>query len=106
MQVGQAQAEQDINACISFAETAGVSRYKDGEIARKSVTGSVAGAAGAGTAAVIMGRDAKYILAGAAGGAAAGAAKGAIDSTDLNPTFRNFVQRCLAEKGYVVIGWE
>jgi len=23
-----------------------------------------------------------------------------------NPTFQGFVQRCLAERGYEVIGWE
>ena len=105
-QVGQIQAQRDIDACIALAESSGVSRHKDGEIFKKSVTGSAVGAAGAGTAALILGRDTDYILAGAAGGAAAGAVKGGIDSTDMNPLFMNFVQRCLREKGYEVIGWE
>ena len=35
-----------------------------------------------------------------------GGVKGAMDSTELNPTFKQFVQRCLRERGYEVIGWE
>ncbi len=104
--VGQAQAQRDIDYCMQFAATSGVSRHKDGEIAKKTVTGSAMGAAGAGTAALILGRNADHILAGAAGGAAAGMVKGGVDSTDMNPTFQRFVGRCLRERGYEVIGWE
>jgi len=104
--VGQAQAQRDIDYCMQFAASSGVSRHKDGEIAKKTVTGSAMGAAGAGTAALVLGRDADHILAGAAGGAAAGMVKGGIDSTDMNPTFQRFVGRCLRERGYEVIGWE
>lgn len=104
--VGQAQAQRDIDYCMQLASTSGVSRHKDGEIAKKTVTGSAMGAAGAGTAALILGHDADHVLAGAAGGAAAGMVKGGIDSTDMNPTFQRFVAHCLHDKGYDVIGWE
>ncbi len=104
--VGQVQARHDIDACMQLATAYGVSRTKDGQVVRKTVTGSAMGAAGAGTAALILGRDADHVLAGAAGGAAAGAVKGGIDSTEMNPTFQRFVARCLREKGYEVIGWE
>jgi len=104
--VSQAQVQRDIDYCMQLAASSGVSRHKDGEIAKKTVTGSAMGAAGAGTAALVLGRNADHILAGAAGGAAAGMVKGGIDSTDMNPTFQRFVGRCLREKGYEVIGWE
>ena len=44
--------------------------------------------------------------AGAAAGAATGATRSAFKSTELSPTFQRFVQRCLSERGYDVIGWE
>ena len=46
---------------------------------------------------------------GAAAGAAVGGAAGAVHGAfrnDANPTYRNFVQRCLRDRGYDVIGWQ
>jgi len=63
------------------------------------VTGAVAGAVG--------GRN---VLEGAAAGAAVGGAAagtyGAIRSDEPGDIHRNFVQRCLRERGYDVIGWQ
>jgi len=41
----------------------------------------------------------------AAVGGAVGAAGGAMQPTQVNPTYRNFVQRCVSEKGLEIIGW-
>ena len=103
---GQAQARHDIDACMQLAASSGVSRTKDGEIGRKAAAGGALGGAGAAAAALIRGNALENALAGAAAGAAVGATKGGIDSTEMNPTFKRFVQRCLKEKGYEVIGWE
>ncbi len=54
------------------------------------------------------------VYGGAGRGAAAGAAAGVVGSTasgmfrkrEPSPTFMNFVNRCLHEKGYEPIGWE
>jgi hypothetical protein len=46
------------------------------------------------------------MAAGAAAGAATGAVRGGIQSTEQSPIFKNFVNRCLSEKGYSVIGWQ
>jgi hypothetical protein len=43
---------------------------------------------------------------GAAAGAAAGVARGAIQSGEPGSVYKGFVQRCLREKGYDVIGWK
>jgi hypothetical protein len=40
----------------------------------------------------------------AAVGASAGAVNGAFNDR-ANPTYRHFVERCLSEKGFEVIGW-
>jgi hypothetical protein len=43
---------------------------------------------------------------GAATGATAGAVHGAVKSSGPSPIYKNFVDRCLREKGYEVIGWQ
>jgi hypothetical protein len=43
--------------------------------------------------------------AGAAIGGSAGAVSGAFNNDKVNPVYRQFVQRCLQEKGFDVIGW-
>jgi hypothetical protein len=75
-QVGRAAAEQDIRECRHLAHTHRVRETRDGEVARKTA------------------------------GDAAGAAKGTMESGETSPVFRNFVQRCLRERGYEVIGWQ
>ena len=104
---GEAQAQRDIDACYDLADRSSVSRTTDGKVARRTAEGAaVGGAAGAAVGAVRGNDIGRAAGAGAAGGAAAGAVRGAFKSTDQNPTWRNFVQRCLREKGYDVIGWD
>lgn len=43
---------------------------------------------------------------GAAGGAAGGFVGGTAKASQPSPVYMNFVNRCLGEKGYQVIGWE
>jgi uncharacterized membrane protein len=45
-------------------------------------------------------------LAGAAAGATAGAVSGGLQSTETSPLFMNFVNKCLSDKGYSVVGWQ
>jgi hypothetical protein len=104
--VGQAQAQRDTNACMALASEYGVATTKDGEIAKRSGKGAVLGGVGAGAWGLVRGDAAERAAAGAAAGAATGAAKGAFESTELSPTFKRFVNRCLRERGYDVIGWE
>lgn len=56
---------------------------------------------------LVRGNDAgERALAGAAAGAATGTVRGTMQSTETSPVFRNFVQKCLNERGYEVIGWQ
>jgi uncharacterized protein YcfJ len=104
--VGPEVAQRDIDDCIRLAESHGITHDSGEKVARRGATGAVVGGAiGAGVGAVrgdIGGRAA----AGAAGGAAGGAASGAIHSGEPGQVYKGFVQRCLREKGYDVIGWK
>ena len=104
--VGQAQAQRDTNDCMALASEYGVATTKDGEIAKRTGKGAVLGGVGAGAWGLFRGDAAERAAAGAAAGAATGAATGAFESTELSPTFQRFVNRCLRERGYDVIGWE
>ena len=105
-QVGPEVAQKDIDECISMAESHGITHESGGNVARSGATGAViGGAAGAGAGAVRgnVGHDAGV---GAAAGAAAGVARGAIRSGEPGSVYKGFVQRCLRERGYDVIGWK
>jgi hypothetical protein len=103
---GREQAERDIDQCLALAqEDVGRGRNRGGErVAARTATGAATGAAAGAAASRSASR-------GAAGGAA-GAATHAVLSSLLHPrrnhpdpVFRNYVERCLRERGYDVIGW-
>ena len=92
--------------CMALARQAGVSETKDGEVGKKAASGALLGGIAAGTWGLIRGDGGERMAAGAVAGGATGATKGVIDSYEQNPTFRRYVERCLADRGYQVIGWE
>jgi len=104
--VGATQANQDIDQCLEKARAGGVPETKDGEVGKRATQGAVIGGVGAGAWGLVRGSAGGRALAGAAAGAAAGTASGAFASTESNPTFRRFVERCLRDQGYDVIGWK
>jgi hypothetical protein len=107
-QVGPAQANADAQYCAELARQSDVNAVNKVDAERSAA----AGAAGVGTAGVVGSLltghkpDLKNIAAGAAaigaGGAAATAAGQSVGGSGL---YRQFVQQCLAERGYHVIGW-
>jgi hypothetical protein len=106
--VGPAQAQADAQACASLAQQSDVSSVNKVDAGRAAA----AGAAGVGTAGVVGSLlsghkpDLKNIAAGAAAvGAGGAAATAAGQSVGGSPIYRQFVQQCLAERGYQVIGW-
>ena len=103
--VGDANAQRDIAQCMQMAEDSGVSRSGN-QVVKRGAEGAAVGAAAAGVGTQIRGGS---VGAGAAVGAAVGGTAGAVHGAfhdDANPTYRNFVQRCLRERGYDVIGWQ
>jgi outer membrane murein-binding lipoprotein Lpp len=104
-QVGEAAAQRDVGDCVALAEKAGASGGS-GSVLRGGAQGAAMGGAAAAVSGLIRGGNVlNDAAAGAAVGGAAGAAGGAFQDNG-NSVFRNFVGRCLAERGYEVIGWK
>ena len=107
--VGREQADRDIAECRQLAETAGARPAAGaGEAAARSTVGGAAigGASGAAGGAVV-GSAGSGAAIGAASGAAAGLLRGLFGgSGGPSPAYRQFVDRCLAERGYEPVGWE
>jgi fermentation-respiration switch protein FrsA (DUF1100 family) len=104
--VGGTEAERDIDACMRRAREHGAGSGRDAALARDTLGGAAIGAASAGAWAAVRGQDAaERAAAGAAAGGAAGLVRGGLRSTGPTTVEKNFVQRCLRERGYDVIGW-
>ena len=107
-EAGQAQADAEISACRSLADdyvSSGGAAAK--EIGKDTAVGGVGGAAVGGVAGAVSGRGAgRGAAIGAATGATAGAVHGTVKSAGPSPVYKHFVNHCLRERGYQVIGWE
>ncbi len=106
--VGQKQADQDVADCEELAEDY-VSKSNAGEeVAGRTVVGGAIGAAGGAVGGAIAGN----VGIGAAIGAAVGATQGFLQGlfgasrSEPRPAYRNFVDRCLKERGYEPVGWD
>ena len=103
--VGDAVAQRDIDQCLQLAENSGLSKSNNQVVKRGSEGAAVGAAAGSVGTLVSGGNVGAGAVAGAAIGVTAGAVHGAFRN-DANPTYRNFTQRCLQDRGYDVIGWQ
>ena len=104
--VGSQTAQADINECMRLAKESNVSEEKGGKVAKDTATGAAVGAAVGGAVGAVTGNFGRGLGAGAAGGGAGGLVRGAIRSSDPDPVFQRFVERCLRDKGYEPIGWK
>ena len=103
--VGSQAAQRDIDQCVQMAESSGLSKSSN-QVVKRGGEGAAVGAAGGSVGTLVSGANVGTgAVAGAAAGATAGILYGAFGN-DANPTFRNFVQRCLHDRGYDVIGWQ
>ncbi|MBW2713367.1 MAG: cell envelope biogenesis protein OmpA [Deltaproteobacteria bacterium] len=105
--VGQAQSQFDIADCENLAN-AYVEENKSADIAKKASKSAVLGGVmGAAAGAIRSGGSVSNSAAtGAAIGAAGSTTKGVMDSNDPSTLHKNFVNRCLSERGYDVMGWK
>lgn len=105
--VGNEVAQRDVDACMKLAQDHGVSTGSDARVAREAGEGAAVGGATGAVAGAISGRNVgESAAAGAAIGGVAGGVRGAVRSDRPSQAYRGFVQRCLRERGYEVIGWE
>ena len=104
--VGEAAAQKDIDQCLKLARDYGADAGRSGRTARTTAGGAAVGGAAGGAAGAVWGRPGRGAAAGAAGGAAAAMTRSLLDSGEPAPVFRNFVEKCLRDKGYEPIGWK
>jgi len=105
---GKAEAAGDIAYCRARADediSTGAATAK--QIGTETVVGGAGGAAiGAVAGAVSGGGAGRGAGIGAAVGATAGLLHGAIKSAGPSPIYKGYVDRCLSNMGYQVIGWQ
>ncbi|HVO94225.1 MAG TPA: hypothetical protein VMT22_15355 [Terriglobales bacterium] len=112
--VGADAANRDVDDCLRQAENYVPSNGRAGKVAAgaatSAATSSVVGAAAGAAGGSIVGRAGTGAAIGGAGGAAGGATRGFLHGisgkNEPTPVQKNFVNRCLREKGYSPIGWE
>jgi hypothetical protein len=104
----RASTDAAIAECSQLAEAAGASRRGGttagvaGDTARGAATGAAAGAVGG----AIAGNAGRGAGIGAASAATATLVRKIFAPGSPNPAFRNYVDRCLRERGYEVVGWQ
>jgi len=103
--VGNDQAQRDIALCREQADLY-VKSDAAKEAAKETAVGGIGGAVIGGAMGAVDGSFGRGVGIGAAGGAAAGLVSGIIKASQPDPLYINFVNRCLNEKGYDIIGWQ
>jgi hypothetical protein len=105
--VGPVVAEQDVNDCLQLAKEYVQSGGTGADLATSTATGAVTGAAAGTVAGAIRGGVGTGAGAGAAAGATAGLLHGLFRTQSRpKPVERQFVDKCLRDRGYHPIGWE
>jgi outer membrane lipoprotein SlyB len=112
--VGMETANREIDECMRRADEYVASDGRGGGAltgaAKGAATSAAVGAAAGGAGGAVVGRAGAGAAVGAAGGGAAGATRGLIHALtgkkEPSAVYKNFVFRCLREKGYSPIGWD
>lgn len=107
-EVGQELADRDIEDCRQMAKDAGAtpSQGKTGQVAGNTTGGGAVGSAAGAVGGAVVGRPGRGAMVGAASGATAGFLRGLFRRSPPSNAYKQFVQRCLQERGYDPVGWE
>lgn len=100
--VGKEVSQKDVDQCIADAE-AYLNSSKGKQIAKGAGAGAAIGAAMGTVAGLFTGNVGSGLVRGGAIGAAGGGTAGALSPDQVK---RRYVNQCLADKGYQVIGWD
>jgi len=102
---GPTGADRDIAECMHLADGY-VKSSRGREVARDAAIGGGTGAAAGAVGGAIYGSAGRGAAAGAATGVTAGLLSGLFRSSGPSPVYQNFVNTCLGDRGYRVIGWD
>jgi len=106
LNVGKEQADTDIRKCMEMAEEYGVKPQQGEKVAKSTAVGAGGGAVAGAVGGAISGNLGTGVAAGAASGAAVGLFYGLFQAAEPSGLYKNFVNRCLSEKGYEPVGWD
>jgi uncharacterized protein YcfJ len=104
--VYQDEVDRDIAYCEATAKEYTENPSRARRAAGKAAEGAVVGGAAGAAAGAVLGNVGRGAGTGAAAGAAGGLARGIFRSREPSPVYKAFVERCLEDRGYDVIGWE
>lgn len=107
-QAGESAAEQDIEECFAMAKEAGATsgQGKGGQVAGSTTAGGAIGSAAGAVGGAVVGHPGRGAMVGAASGATGGLLRGLFRKSPPSQAFKQFVNRCLQERGYEPVGWE
>lgn len=103
---GSDAAQGDINTCIRLAEEANAQGRLAEEVAARTGKSALVGGATGAVVGAIGGSALRGGLIGAAAGGTAALVSSAMKGPEDSPVFRRFVELCLFDKGYQVLGWQ
>lgn len=107
--IGAQAAQAQVQACEGKAVEAGLTpRIEDNAVGRGAMQGAAVGGTLGAVAGIFnggIGRVAENAAKGAVAGGATGAVHGSFNNDKPNQLYRNFVSRCVQDKGLEVIGW-
>ncbi len=104
---GGPAAKQDVDDCMRLARQNGADAGKGSAVARDTATGAAMGAAATGVYGAVRGYSdvGNRAAAGAAAGAAVGLIRGGVKANEPGDAFKRYVNRCLSDRGYDIVGW-
>jgi hypothetical protein len=105
-QAGEELARRDVDECVELAKSHGHDADPAARAGTHAAGGAAVGAATGAAVGAVLGSAARGAAAGAAGGGARSFLHGLFAWREPDPIERGFVQECLRERGYRVIGWE
>ncbi len=103
--MGQAAAKEDIERCIALAKDADLQENRAGRVAKGTAASGATGGATGAAAGAVVGRAGTGAAAGAAGAGAGALMRGIFRSREPDPLLQRYVNICLQERGYRIVGW-
>jgi outer membrane lipoprotein SlyB len=106
-EVGEKVSQQDIEACLALADAADLESNQAAEAAKHTAGGAAVGTAtGAVGGAIGGGGAGRGALVGLGVGSVAGFFSWMFGSRKPEPVYVNYVNICLNERGYQLVGWK
>jgi hypothetical protein len=105
--VGEKVSQKDVDACMALADAADLESNQAAEAAKHTAGGAAVGTATGAVGGAISGGGASTgALVGLGVGSVAGFFSWMLGSKKPEPVYVNYVNICLSERGYQIVGWK